>query len=55
MTDKKRNVLEAAGYRVSDVTDFLGLSAEERTLVELRAAVSAPAQGEPPITDGYHL
>jgi len=41
MTDKKRKVLEAAGYRVGDVTDFLGLSDEERALVELRAAVSA--------------
>jgi DNA-binding XRE family transcriptional regulator len=41
MNDKKRKVLEAAGYRVGDVTDFLGLSAEERALIELRAAVSA--------------
>jgi transcriptional regulator with XRE-family HTH domain len=41
MNDKKRKVLEAAGYRVGDVADFLRLSAEERALVELRAAVSA--------------
>lgn len=41
MNDKKRKALEAAGYRVGDVSDFLGLSEEERALVELRAAVSA--------------
>ena len=41
MNDKKRKALEAAGYRVGDVGDFLGLSEEERALVELRAAVSA--------------
>ena len=41
MNDKKHKILEAAGYRVSDVTDFLGLSEEERALIELRAAVSA--------------
>lgn len=41
MNEKKRKGLEAAGYRVGDVGDFLGLTAEERALVELRAAVSA--------------
>ena len=41
MNDKKRKALEAAGYRVGDASDFLGLSEEERELVELRAAVSA--------------
>src|SRR4051794_18659151 len=41
MNDKKRKALEAAGYRVGDVGEFLGLSEEERALVELRAAVSA--------------
>jgi predicted XRE-type DNA-binding protein len=41
MNDKKRKALEAAGYRVGDVSDFLELSEEERELVELRAAVSA--------------
>src|SRR5262245_37600111 len=41
MNDKKRKALEAAGYRVGVVSDFLGLSEEERELVELRAAVSA--------------
>ncbi|MBO0696904.1 MAG: XRE family transcriptional regulator [Zavarzinella sp.] len=41
MNDKKRRALEAAGYRVGDVSDFLGLSEEERALAELRAAVSS--------------
>jgi hypothetical protein len=41
MNDKKRKALEAAGYRVGDVSDFLGLAQEERALIELRAAVSA--------------
>lgn len=41
MKAKKRKALEAAGYRVGDVGDFLGLTDEERALVELRAAVSA--------------
>ena len=41
MNDKKRKALEAAGYRVGDVSNFLGLSEEERALVELRAAASA--------------
>lgn len=41
MNDTKRKTLEAAGYRVGDVAEFLGLTEEERALVELRAAVSA--------------
>lgn len=32
--------LEAAGFRVGDAEDFLGLTDEERCLVELRLAVS---------------
>jgi ribosome-binding protein aMBF1 (putative translation factor) len=32
--------LEAAGFRVGDAEDFLGLTDEERRLVELRLAVS---------------
>jgi predicted XRE-type DNA-binding protein len=44
MNDKKRRILEAAGYRVGDFTDFLGLSEEERALIELRAAVSSAVQ-----------
>ncbi|MBX9626763.1 MAG: helix-turn-helix domain-containing protein [Gemmataceae bacterium] len=40
MNAKKRKALEAAGFRFGDAEDFLGLSAEERELVELRLAVS---------------
>ena len=36
----KRKALEAAGFRFGDAEDFLGLSDEERQLVELRLAVS---------------
>lgn len=46
MNAKKRKTLEAAGYRVGDIGDFLGLSAEERALVELRAAVSAAVHAQ---------
>jgi DNA-binding XRE family transcriptional regulator len=35
----KRKALEAAGFRIGDATDFLGLTAEEKALVELRVAV----------------
>jgi predicted XRE-type DNA-binding protein len=40
MDERKREALEAAGFRVGDAADFLGLSEEERRLVELRVAVS---------------
>ena len=40
MNAEKRKVLEAAGWRVGDAADFLGLSEEEHRLVELRLAVS---------------
>ncbi len=39
MDRAKRKKLEAAGFRVGDAADFLGLSDEERQLVELRVAV----------------
>ena len=39
--DKATRVrLEAAGFRVGDAEDFLGLTEEERRLVDLRIAVS---------------
>lgn len=44
MNDKKRKALESAGYRLGDVSDFLGLTDEDRALVELRAAVSRAVQ-----------
>jgi len=40
MKTPKKQRLEAAGYAVGDAADFLGLTAEELALVELRLAVS---------------
>ena len=44
MNDKKRKALEKAGYRIGDAGDLLGLTAEERALVDLRIAVSRAVQ-----------
>jgi DNA-binding XRE family transcriptional regulator len=40
MKQTKRKRLEAKGWRVGSATEFLGLSAEEAALVELRVALS---------------
>jgi predicted XRE-type DNA-binding protein len=40
MDKKKRAALEAAGFRVGDAEDFLGLTEAERRLVELRVNLS---------------
>src|SRR5262245_20373486 len=40
MNREKRKALEAAGWVIGDAEDFLELSAEERQLVEVRAAIS---------------
>lgn len=40
MDKKTRDRLTAAGFRIGDAVDFLGLSEEERQLVELRVEVS---------------
>jgi predicted XRE-type DNA-binding protein len=40
MEARKREALEAAGFRIGDAGDFLGLSDEERRLVDLRAALA---------------
>lgn len=40
MDAKTRARLEEAGYRFGDAADFLGLTDDERALVELRVAVS---------------
>jgi DNA-binding XRE family transcriptional regulator len=40
MNDKKRKALVKAGYRIGDAADLLGLTDEERALLELRTAVS---------------
>src|SRR5438270_10086222 len=39
MKIEKRKMLEAAGFRIGTTADFLGLSAEEQAIVELRLAV----------------
>jgi DNA-binding XRE family transcriptional regulator len=44
MNRKKRKALEGAGHQIGDFGEFLGLTDEERALVELRAAVSATVQ-----------
>ncbi|MFM7138037.1 MAG: XRE family transcriptional regulator [Planctomycetota bacterium] len=40
MTSKKRKALTTAGWRVGEAADFLGLTAEERQLVELRLTLA---------------
>lgn len=40
MDKAKQTALEAAGYRVGDAADFLGLTDDEAKLVELRVQVS---------------
>lgn len=40
MDKQKQKSLVAAGFQVGDAADFLGLTEEERSLVELRVAVS---------------
>jgi predicted XRE-type DNA-binding protein len=40
MNKEKRHALEAAGFVFGEAEDFLGLTVEERQLVELRLAVS---------------
>lgn len=40
MDKDKRQALENAGFQVGDAGDFLGLTAQERRMVELRSAVS---------------
>jgi predicted XRE-type DNA-binding protein len=40
MDTEKKKALEAAGFRIGDAEDFLGLTDEECRLVELRVTVS---------------
>jgi ribosome-binding protein aMBF1 (putative translation factor) len=40
MKRSKKKTLEAAGFRVGDAGDFLGLSDQERQIVELRVSLS---------------
>lgn len=39
MDKRKRVALEAAGFRIGDIQDFLGLTDEELRLVELRLSL----------------
>jgi hypothetical protein len=52
MEKKKRRALEAAGFRVGDAEDFLGLTDEERRLVDLRLLVSRAVRR---LREGQHL
>jgi len=40
MDNRKRKALESAGFRIGDAEDLVGLTEEERRLVELRLEVS---------------
>jgi|SRR5579859_6806984 len=40
MDKHKRERIEAAGFKVGSVADFLGLTAEESEMIELRLALS---------------
>jgi predicted XRE-type DNA-binding protein len=40
MDDTKRKALEAAGFKVGNAADFLGLTDEERKLVDLRLSIA---------------
>src|SRR5687767_4247881 len=44
MDRRERAALEAAGFRIGDAEDFLGLSDEDRQRVERRLAVSRAAR-----------
>ncbi len=41
MNKEKREKLEAKGWKVTTVKEFLGLSAEEENIIELKLALSA--------------
>lgn len=40
MNTTKRKTLQDAGFRIGDAADFLGLTDEERQIVELRVSIS---------------
>lgn len=40
MEDRKRKALEAAGYRLGDAADFLGMTDPERRMLDLRDTLS---------------
>ncbi len=41
MNEEKRKRLEAKGWKVTSVKEFLGLSPEEESIIELKLALSA--------------
>jgi predicted XRE-type DNA-binding protein len=40
MNSAKRKAIEAAGWKVGDATDFLGMSAAERQLLDARVSIA---------------
>ena len=40
MTETKKKILEANGYRVTDSADWLGLTKEEAQIVDMRVALA---------------
>jgi DNA-binding XRE family transcriptional regulator len=40
MKDQKRRKLEASGWKVGSAAEFLGLSAEEQALIEMKLALA---------------
>ena len=46
MKNQKKAKLEAAGWRVSDASELLGLTPEENALIEMRLALSRALQNQ---------
>jgi|SRR5579859_1790114 len=46
MNKKKQQNLEARGWKVGSAADFLGLSAEEQALIELKIALAAAVRAQ---------
>ena len=40
MTEAKKKIVEANGYKVTDSTEWLGLSREEAQIVDMRVALA---------------
>ena len=45
MTDAKKKMLAAKGYKVTDSAEWLGLSREEAQIVDMRVALAPSASG----------
>lgn len=46
MDSKKRQALEAAGWRFGDAADFLGMTDEERQLLDTGAEATLPEEAK---------